>query len=503
MVHSCYSQDKDELVIQFAETEQEHYLHLILRQNFSMIRVPANLSRARKNSIELFGELKNAEVQKVFCVENERCIAILLDHGLSIVLKMFGHQSNVLVCRDRVPFKIFKNNLKDDLKLSVDSLGGPISMDKEHLIGHNWDFTRLSPTWGGKVKAQLSDLGYFELSPDEKWELMQEIQNQLGDPEFFIANHDNALPSLTLFPPKHYLLRTKDVILALNEFYLNYVRAEQFHALKKRISSHLNRQKRKIQENIKKSRKRLDQLQQNTSYREIADILMAHMHSIPEKASEVQLPEFETGSMITIKLKPALSPQKNAEQYYRKSKNQNKEIEILKKNLEHSEKLFVSLQGHLQYMDNSQQLKMLKQYAHAHNLIPSKTKVSAKPPFRSLNHDGFQILIGKSAANNDLLIQRYAHKDDLWLHAKDVKGSHVVVKQKPGHAFPQPVIEKAAQIAAHYSKRKNDSLCPVIYTPRKYIRKRKGGAAGEVIVEREQVILVVPEAPSFSHGDFE
>ena len=104
----------------------------------------------------------------------------------------------------------------------------------------------------------------------------------------------------------------------------------------------------------------------------------------------------------------------------------------------------------------------------------------------------FDIWIGKNAKNNDLLTQKYAHKDDLWLHAKDVTGSHVIIKQQPGKNFPEPVIEKAAQLAAYFSKMRTDSLCAVIYTPKKYVRKPKGLPEGAVIVDKEKVLLVEP-----------
>ncbi|HLT71447.1 MAG TPA: NFACT RNA binding domain-containing protein, partial [Cyclobacteriaceae bacterium] len=97
-----------------------------------------------------------------------------------------------------------------------------------------------------------------------------------------------------------------------------------------------------------------------------------------------------------------------------------------------------------------------------------------------------------SAQANDQLLQKYSSKDDLWLHARDVSGSHVIVKHQAGKKFPGAVIERAAQLAAFHSKRKNESLCPVILTPRKYVRKRKGDPAGTVVVDREEVIMVVP-----------
>ncbi|MEQ8810389.1 MAG: hypothetical protein RIE59_15060, partial [Imperialibacter sp.] len=81
-------------------------------------------------------------------------------------------------------------------------------------------------------------------------------------------------------------------------------------------------------------------------------------------------------------------------------------------------------------------------------------------------------------------------------HAKDVPGSHVVLKWRAGQNFPKPVIEQAAALAAYYSKRKTDTLCPVIFTPKKWVRKPKGAHPGAVIVEREEVIMVEPGLPN-------
>jgi predicted ribosome quality control (RQC) complex YloA/Tae2 family protein len=106
--------------------------------------------------------------------------------------------------------------------------------------------------------------------------------------------------------------------------------------------------------------------------------------------------------------------------------------------------------------------------------------------------NGFRIWVGKNAAGNDELTLKYSFKEDLWLHVKDVAGSHVIIKYQAGKKFPKDVIERAAQLAAYNSKRKNETLCPVVVTPKKFVRKRKGDPPGAVIVEREEVIMVVP-----------
>lgn len=226
---------------------------------------------------------------------------------------------------------------------------------------------------------------------------------------------------------------------------------------------------------------------------------MANLHLIPKGDTQVELPDFDTGKLLKIKLKPTLTPQKNAEQYYRKSKNQGKEIKVLEQYLAISGHELESLEEHIKYIHQCTDHKTLTNYARVHNLIPNKQTNESESMFKQFSFHDFKILVGKNASNNDLLTQKFTHKDDLWLHAKDVKGSHVVIKHQAGKPFPSMVIEKAARLAAFYSKRKNDTLCPVMYTPKKYVRKPKGALPGQVVVEREKVLLVTPEAGLFSN----
>lgn len=133
--------------------------------------------------------------------------------------------------------------------------------------------------------------------------------------------------------------------------------------------------------------------------------------------------------------------------------------------------------------------KLIKQ-----NPVKERAQVELKVPYKKFEYGGFTILVGKGARENDELTLKYAKKNDLWLHAKDVTGSHVVLKQQSSKPFPQDVVEKAAQAAAFYSKRKSDSLSPVIVTPKKFIRKPKGLPPGMVHIDKEETILVKPEA---------
>ncbi|MCU0402565.1 MAG: NFACT RNA binding domain-containing protein, partial [Algoriphagus sp.] len=109
--------------------------------------------------------------------------------------------------------------------------------------------------------------------------------------------------------------------------------------------------------------------------------------------------------------------------------------------------------------------------------------------------EGFTIWVGKSAKDNDEMLRGFARKEDIWLHARQAAGSHVLIKMRGITVVPQGVLERAAELAAFYSKLKSDTLAPVMYTEAKYVRKVKGSAPGSVMVDREKVILVAPKGP--------
>jgi predicted ribosome quality control (RQC) complex YloA/Tae2 family protein len=203
---------------------------------------------------------------------------------------------------------------------------------------------------------------------------------------------------------------------------------------------------------------------------------------------------YNNNQPVEIKLKRELSPQKNAEIFYRKSKNRQIEIDKLKALIIPREKEIVFVQHHLSQIEPETDLKKLRaKITEASAASKAKAEKAELLPFHEFEFRGYKIWVGKNAVNNDLLTMKFSFKEDLWLHAKDVAGSHVVIKYQAGKNFPKDVIERAAELAAYNSKRKTDSLCPVLYTAKKYVRKRKGDPAGAVVVEREQVILVEPK----------
>jgi predicted ribosome quality control (RQC) complex YloA/Tae2 family protein len=221
---------------------------------------------------------------------------------------------------------------------------------------------------------------------------------------------------------------------------------------------------------------------------------MANLHLVKTGIEKITLPDFyHQNKPVEIKLKKDLSAQKNAEVFYRKAKNRHIEIDKLAESITKKEKELAELKAKINTIESIGEPKALKYFIEASGLTPETIAKEEPLPYHELEHMGFKIWVGKNAKHNDTLTLKHSFKEDMWLHAKDVPGSHVLVKHQAGKNFPKEVIERAAQLAAFHSKRKTDSLCPVAFTPKKFVRKRKGDPPGAVVVEREEVILVEPK----------
>jgi len=206
------------------------------------------------------------------------------------------------------------------------------------------------------------------------------------------------------------------------------------------------------------------------------------------------LPDFQTGEPVKIKLQKELSPQKNAERYYRKSKNQKLEIARLEENLNVAFRKMQQFEKLIFKLPSIQSIKELRQWVKQENIQNTTADQAENVPYKEFEFEGYRIWVGKNAQSNDELTQRYSYKEDLWLHVRNASGSHVLIKHIAGKPFPKKVIEKAAELAAWYSKRKTESNCPVIVTPKKFVRKPKGFYPGQVKIEKEEVIFVNPKA---------
>ncbi|MDX2302399.1 MAG: NFACT RNA binding domain-containing protein [Microscillaceae bacterium] len=496
---TCFSQDKDELVLGFCNSGEEFYLRAVLHSDFAGLNFPQDFHRAKRNSVDLFPELLNLKVRGIVQHLNERSFSVFFEQDYQLLFKMHGRRSNLILFKENDFIIAFHKKMDQDQSIRTQTLDRTIDQSFEAWQKADYDWKTLYPTLDKTLQQYLQKKLKAESEPGKQWEIILNFIQKLDNPKFYVLL-DEKLPQFSLLPPEqldlpddNYKIFT-DPIEAANEFFYSYSR---IILLAKEKNDALKLLQKKLKQSlayIDKNLERLLELEDGSKNEETANILMANMHQIPTGQSSVELFDFYRNQTIKIKLKKELSPQKNAESYYRKAKNEKIERQTLQKNLERKEKEIEGIKSQIAHIQSISQIKELRKFLKENNLQADQQSQKADQQlFRKFHYQGFEIWVGKNAKNNDLLTQQYAYKEDLWLHAKDVSGSHVVIKYQAGKTFPSDVIEKAASLAAYYSKRSADSLCPVIVTPRKFVRKTKDLAPGQVIVEKEEVIMVSPE----------
>lgn len=493
VVSECFSQNKEELIIRFETLHAPFFIKASVSPSFSCLSFPDNFHRARKNSVDLFDNLIGQRVQGILQFKNERSFSIQFSNDFDLLFKMHGNRSNIILFSQRMVDRLFNNNIQGDLALTLEGLDREIDWSFENFSHHQNNLASVYFTFGKVVWKYLEELGFQLKSAEEKWKIVQDLLQLLELPTYYISEIRGKL-TFSLLPVGEIKRDFQDPLKALNDFFIGSTQQEMFAADKSFVLAKLKEKLKSCENYLESTSQKLRFLQNENSYKNWADIIMANLHVIEAGSERVILPDFYHENQPTeIKLKKDFSPQKNAEVYYTKSKKQQLEINRLQRTLPDKEKEMDLIKDQIKKLEATTDLKVLRGLIDSLSLAKPREKKADPLPYYELEYSGFKILIGKNATSNDKLTMKHSYKEDLWLHAKDSAGSHVLIKYQSGKNFPKEVIERAAQLAAYHSKRKNESLCPVVVTPRKFVRKRKGDPAGTVIVEREEVILVEPK----------
>ncbi|AIZ64183.1 hypothetical protein PK28_11680 [Hymenobacter sp. DG25B] len=485
-VATCFSQEKDELVIGLTNGAGEFWLKVQLSAAFPLLALPETFHRARANSVDLLPNMLGREVKLVDVFPQDRVLAVQFTDGASLLLKLYGPRPNAVFrsAPDAAP-ELFHQRFTADAELAP----APLSLSEDPI--------KRLPALGDVPRHWLRTQGYESVDASTREQLVQQVVSLLEKPPHLYLIALEGRTRLSLLPVGE-IEQTwaPDPIEALRRFVPLILSRRTYETELRQLRQQLERRADEATTGAAHARRRLHALEHEAGFRHTADLIMAHLHQITPGAAQVEVIDYLTNEPRTLKLKPTETPQRTAQNLYRKAKNQQLETQQLQERAERRETDAFWCLERLEELEHIADLRSFRTWRKQHGLEPeTKAKAATELPFKVFEDSGYTILVGRSAQNNDLLTQRYAHKDDLWLHAKDVTGSHVVIRQKAGQTVPEPVVERAAQLAAWYSRRKNDSLCPVTVTPKKFVRKPKGSVAGSVVVERERVVLVVPANP--------
>jgi predicted ribosome quality control (RQC) complex YloA/Tae2 family protein len=295
----------------------------------------------------------------------------------------------------------------------------------------------------------------------------------------------------------------------INDYYTRQFNELVFSQLRHQLSQKLNNILGKLRSKANTFKEKLQQSDRADSYRANADLLMAYLHLWEPGMKEMTLTDFESGEPVTIPLEPDKNAVVNAQILYKQHQklkraklvvepllaDVNEEIDYL----EQVEAAILQIDSY-QTSDDLQTLEEIRDELVSQKYLEdpdhrSRNNVEPSTNFRrSRTPSGCEILIGRNNRQNDQLTFRVAGDYDLWFHAQEIPGSHVLLRLEPGAVPDEADLQYTANIASYYSRARQSEQVPVVYTQLKHVYKPKGAKPGIAIYKNERIIWGQPQS---------
>lgn len=381
----------------------------------------------------------------------------------------------------------------------------------------------LSPAMAREIigKAGLTDEERIErISEQERkiclWESMQvmirRLRSKAWTPCIGRDNHGkplilSALPIYSL--PSEQIETFDTVVSAVDQFYIERIEEEKRRQRTMQMNRVIDEEIKRLDRLIQHLWMDVDRTEREAEFRKYGDLLTAHLTQLKRGQTEAKIKDYYQPDhpMITIALNPDLNPAKNAERYFKQARKARDGRVIVEKRLLRSEERLEKVRAiQDQLRDNTDEHVLERTYkacvrmglikakkVSSHSPLAKKRKALEIHPRRFLTSDHHLLLVGRNNKENEVLTKT-ASPDDIWLHARDIRGSHVIMKRQDKKVVPsKKTLYEAACLTAYFSKGRGSATVPVDYTERRYVRKQKNGGPGQVIFTHEKTLFVAPK----------
>jgi predicted ribosome quality control (RQC) complex YloA/Tae2 family protein len=524
----AYSQHRGEVALALEQSDWEgSTLVAVVRPEQRMLFRNPGHGRARSNTASLFETALSSVVSEVRIAHRDRIIFLDLGSRLSLQIALFGPRPNVWLV------DLTAGDVVDSFTASQEWVGKEPPPPRAAPVVDSFDsFEARLPASGTLIRAVSRAMPLFDATlaretvyraglPQEEignvtiaqrrtlFESARELEAQLEHPRPRIYWQGSRARQFALVRLEHIedescreeLFSSTDD--AVRIFSRRTLAQERFDRRYKPVADRLRQVHERIERSAANMMDELSRPSRADVYETYGHLLMAQATEIPPGAEEVTLPDIiAAGDDVTIPLDPSQSAIANAERYYDRARRS-------RRARQHAEKRWEGIQGDadragelLRHLSDLSSLAELDMFLEANaselsDMLGAAGDDQAREPFRRFRlPGGYEAWVGKNARANAELTTRHARPYDLWLHARGVPGSHVVIRRRDRDSdVPASAIEAAARLAAYFSQARTSSLVPVQVTERKYVRPLKGGAPGAVRLDREDVLLVEPAIP--------
>ncbi|MFG6115188.1 NFACT family protein [Halobacillus sp. MO56] len=252
---------------------------------------------------------------------------------------------------------------------------------------------------------------------------------------------------------------------------------------------------------IKKHQQTLKKAEKADDYQKEGELLTAHLHLVTQGDKQVEVVDYYDPEQptITIELNPNKTPSENAQSLFQTYQKMKKSKQVVQEEIKKAETEIEYFDQLIQQVEKAreQDIEEIREELREEGYLkkkPQTHKRKKKPktpePETFSSSDGTTIYVGRNNKQNEYLTNRLANKNDVWLHTKDIPGSHVVIRSDDPS---EDTLLEAAQLAANFSKSSQSSSVPVDYTLIRHVKKPSGAKPGYVIYDNQQTLFVTPD----------
>lgn len=509
--------------------------HLTMSSFSNPLEPPAMCMLMRK-------QITGARIQEIRQVEGDRIVYVDLDavnelgdHVLRrLVLEIMGRHSNLLLLDESGRILEATRHVNPEMSRVRQIQPGmtylpPPAQDKlnPETLTEEKLYERLSAIPDARLSRTLADtitglsrgaaeelacrvLQPGETQPSDLKDACRRIADflkrlpSMADPRVLVNENGEAedvFPMIYLSRPTENQRPYKTLSEALEVYFGSRDARERLNQKSAAMVRMLKSQLERCQRKLAMQQEELASAERMEEYRRMGEAINANLYQLKKGMTEAELPDWNDpeGGTLTVPLDIRLTPSQNAQRYFKKYQKARSAREVAAQQRDKTLEETDYLEGMLLDVDKcvgESELEEIRQELVRTGYLKKVTnrrqqrQLPQSKPCRYLSADGIEIAVGKNSAQNDRLTLG-AKPGEMWLHAKDMPGSHVIIRCEG--EIPQATMKQAAMLAAWYSKGQRSSMVPVDYTLRKYVKKPSGAMPGKVIYTHQKTAYMTPD----------
>lgn len=319
--------------------------------------------------------------------------------------------------------------------------------------------------WGGFPNIVVTDEDQRILHLHKKNSKKNELPGQI----FQLPYENRSEKSYSL---KEYNTETYNEFI--EKFYYNKIKQEEENSKKVRLEILKKKKEKSLRGELKSLLNKQENYKKADIYKLYGELIISNMHTVKPGCKSITLTDY-SGSIIEIPLDEKLSPYENSQAFFKKYKKSVSGISVVEKRI----------------TDVINELEAIKEISEFEIPDNSDTKI-VKKSLVGLYYtsNGWDILVGRNAKENDHLLRHNVKGNDMWFHVRDYPGGYVFIKNKKGKTIPLEILKDAAILALFYSKGKNNGKGDIYYTQVKHLKRVKKGKLGQVIPTMNKNLFV-------------